>query len=119
MAGLDGVLEVRGLLRPCMVDGKKALFHRMYTHNYVIAPSPMLGGPPGGQLSFNLAVVEYENGELGEVPATKIKFLDTKQQMADFEACYYREGVDKDEQATDQEAEKAGGHKAPGKPEEV
>ena len=92
MAKYEGIkVKLDSLLRPCIVEGRKALFHRMYTRYQIVAPSPMVGGPPGGQISFTLAVVEFEDGSVREVHASMVKFLDTQCQMDEFEACYYKE----------------------------
>lgn len=69
-------------LRPCMVDGEKALFHRWEDFATVIEPSPMVGGHPGGQLRETFAIVEMESGQVMEVKPTKVKFEDTSEYMA-------------------------------------
>ena len=69
-------------LRPCMVDGEKALFHRWEDYATVIGPSPMVGGHPGGQLRETFAIVEMESGQVMEVKPTKVKFEDTSEYMA-------------------------------------
>lgn len=82
-------IKVDNNLRPCLAYGKKALFHRLHTRYRLLDASPLCGGHPGGQVSFNMAVVEYEDGSMAEVPTGGIKFLDTPYQMAEFEGCYY------------------------------
>lgn len=69
-------------LRPCVVDGEKALFHRWEDYATVIEPSPMVGGHPGGQLRETFAIVEMESGKVMEVKPTKVKFEDTSEYMA-------------------------------------
>ena len=69
-------------LRPCMVDGEKALFHRWEDYATVLEPSPMVGGHPGGQLRETFAIVEMESGQVMEVKPTKVKFEDTSEYMA-------------------------------------
>ena len=69
-------------LRPCMVDGERALFHRWEDYATVIEPSPMVGGHPGGQLRETFAIVEMESGQVMEVKPTKVKFEDTSEYMA-------------------------------------
>lgn len=68
-------------LRYCTVEGKKALFHQWNTRQYVVEPSPMIGGAPGGQIQYTYGLVEYENGQVDEVPPHHVIFLDTKQIM--------------------------------------
>lgn len=95
MAGLE--LEIKGLLRPCIVYGdKKALFHRWSDKCQVIEPSIAVGGHPGGQLSQTVAIIEYEDGSVAEVYPSRVRFLDTPGQMDEFEACYW--GGAKEEQ---------------------
>lgn len=69
-------------LRPCMVDGEKALFHRWEDYATILEPSPMVGGHPGGQLRETFAIVEMESGQVMEVKPTKVKFEDTSEYMA-------------------------------------
>ena len=69
-------------LRPCIVDGERALFHRWEDYATVIEPSPMVGGHPGGQLRETFAIVEMESGQVMEVKPTKVKFEDTSEYMA-------------------------------------
>ena len=76
MAGLDGVIEVRGMLRPCMVAGRKHLFHRWMERRWLVDASPLKGGPSGGQCSMVLAVVEDEYGQVHEVYPRDVRFLD-------------------------------------------
>ena len=91
MAGLDGVLEIRGMLRPCLVNGRKALFHRWMERRWLVDASPLQGGHPGGLCAMTMALVEDERGQIREVYPREVHFLDTHWQMAEFEACYYRE----------------------------
>lgn len=69
-------------LRPCTVDGVKALFHRWEDYAAVLEPSPMVGGHPGGQMRETFAIVEMEDGQIKEVKPSKVKFSDTKEYLA-------------------------------------
>lgn len=69
-------LDVGTKLRPCYVDGVKALFHRWGQHSRVVEPSPMVGGAPGGTVSYILGVVEFEDGRVKPVFPEKIRFVD-------------------------------------------
>ena len=69
-------------LRPCKVDGEKALFHRWEDYATVIEPSPMVGGHPGGQLRETFAIVEMESGQVREVKPSKVTFEDTRDYLA-------------------------------------
>lgn len=63
-------------LRPCYIDGIKAMFHRFSECSEIIKPSPMIGGHKGGILRWAVAIVEYENGIVSEVEVTKVRFAD-------------------------------------------
>ena len=68
-------------LRPCLVDfpisGKRnAYFHCWSCRAEPVAESPVIGGPPGGQYSMPVAVVEYDDGQVDVVTAHYIKFTD-------------------------------------------
>lgn len=82
-AGFDMVIKWD--LRPCLVDDQKALFHRWANKSQVVAPSNLMGGHFGGKLEQVMAVVEYEDGSVGEVYPYRVKFLDTPWAMAEFE----------------------------------
>lgn len=67
--------------RPCAVKVDKnksvqATFHRFCEHAYVVEPSPMIGGAPGGQISVPLAIVEYVDGTVHYVDPTQVTFTD-------------------------------------------
>ena len=49
-------------LRPCAVNGKKALFHTMEQCSRIVPPSLLAGGHNGGVVGEVLAIVEYEDG---------------------------------------------------------
>ena len=63
-------------LRPCYVDGIKALFHGWSQNNRVIEPSPMIGGGPGGTVAYTLGIVEFGDGTVKQVFPERIKFTD-------------------------------------------
>lgn len=66
-------------LRPCLVSGKTAFFHKWAEYSDVVAPSPMVGGAPGGVIKSTLAIVEYEGGTVSRCYPEEIKFLDRKE----------------------------------------
>ena len=82
MATLSGEIKfLTSEYRPCVVDGKKALFHK-WEHR---AEARGVGGYLKGQeepktipLAADFAIVELENGQVKEVEPWKIKFLDSK-----------------------------------------
>lgn len=75
MAGLN--VEIK--LRPCYILGKdskqKALFHCWSYHSDIYAPSPMVGGHPGGVVARMSAIVELEDGSVTLIHPQSIKFV--------------------------------------------
>lgn len=71
-------MKIEVELRPCMVEEKRALFHKWSDKSRIVEPSMMIGGHQGGVLKFTVGIVEYENGEIDEVLPNTIKFLDEK-----------------------------------------
>ncbi len=69
-------------LRACLVDGRPGLFHCWEHRSDVIAPSPMIGGHPGGQISMVYGIVELSDG-VKRVDPTKIKYTDEKNMILD------------------------------------
>lgn len=63
-------------LRPCLVNGEKALFHKWIESKYFVEPSPMVGGTIGGQVCNNFALIEYANGSVSVCKPENIVFLD-------------------------------------------
>lgn len=72
MAGLEMVVR----LRPCLVKGKKHLFHCWDHRAWTVGESALRGGHAGGQCSMVLAVVEDEYGQVHEVYPRDVRFLD-------------------------------------------
>lgn len=56
----------------------KGLCHGIFAIADVIAPSPLKGGHPGGQISSLMALVEFEDGTLQRVNVEDIQFCDNK-----------------------------------------
>ena len=67
--------------RSCIIvgEGLAVKFHKFYTLAYVVAPSIMVGGHPGGQVSDERALIEMPDGTIESVPACNIKFTDVEQ----------------------------------------
>lgn len=74
--------------RPCIVGGKKALFHRWTDKAQVVGESALRGGHSAGQLWVVVGIVEYEDGTIREVYPYEIRFVDHKLQ----EYCFYEPG---------------------------
>lgn len=70
----DPKILVENVLRPCFVDGKRALFHRWEDKAQVIGESPLAGGHSAGQLWVVVGIVEFEDGTVKEVYPYNIRF---------------------------------------------
>lgn len=79
---------IEKVLRPCLVDGKRALWHEWTTRQEIVPPSIMAGGHGGGQISATFALVEYEDGTVAEVYPSCVRFLDTVCKMANEKGAY-------------------------------
>lgn len=71
-------------LRPCIVNGRKALFHTWNEKSQVIQPSPMVGGHGGGLIKTTVGIIEYEDGIVTECYPYEIKFCDNEFQKYTF-----------------------------------
>lgn len=77
MAGLNGTITYRSSeYRPCLVDGKKALFHRWEDISQIVSPSLMVGGHNGGENKSVAGIVEFEDGTIKEILPGQIQFTD-------------------------------------------
>ncbi len=66
--------------RLCTVKGETGYFHTWEQYSKPIEPSPMVGGHPGGVVSYILGIVEFEDG-IRRVDPTEIKFCDEEHDM--------------------------------------
>lgn len=90
MASLERTITIsNSVYRPCIVDGKKALFHMWENFSKPVAGELHIGGAPAGTLSFILAIVEFEDGTVDRVLPQEVKFVDNKFSEYSFE---YKEG---------------------------
>lgn len=79
---MAGIL-VEHKLRPCYIDRsskkkvqkEKALFHGWSRISNVVEPSLMIGGAPGGTISYTTGIVEFEDGHVEEVFPETITFV--------------------------------------------
>lgn len=70
---------VETALRPCLVNGKKALFHRWEDSSTVMLPNNIIGKAIcGGDIKLVYGIIEDEKGQVGRVNPTAIQFLDNK-----------------------------------------
>ena len=63
-------------LRLCRVKGEIGYFHTWEHYMDVIGQSPMVGGHPGGQISYAHAIVEFPEGVVKRVDIKDILFID-------------------------------------------
>lgn len=91
MASIGSEIKIIGSeYRPCMIKGRKALFHRWEDKAQVY--NPMSIGQIPGQLKQTVGIVEYEDGTVHECYPGEIRFCDNKLQ----EYCFVPEDVDYD-----------------------
>lgn len=62
--------------RFCEVNKQLCYFHCWEHSATVVAPSLMIGGDPGGQLSCIVGIVETPDGFIKRVPIEDIRFCD-------------------------------------------
>jgi hypothetical protein len=65
-------------------ESRPAFCHHFSTVAYVLAPSILKGGHPGGQISEPCAIVEYKDGTVHTVPPSAVRFLDTEHLMQQY-----------------------------------
>lgn len=61
-------------LRKCSVNGKIGIFHCWEHYATVAAPSLMVGGHSGGQISQIFAIVEFPDGTVKRVEPYDVRF---------------------------------------------
>lgn len=86
MAGIDGTITfATAEYRPCLVNGRKAIFHRWADKAEIVGESPLLGGHAAGQIWGVFGIVENEDGYIAEVYPSRIKFLDSSRLFNEIE----------------------------------
>lgn len=76
MAEYKGLkMAIEHELRLCEVYGELGYFHCWEHYSMVIDASPMIGGHPGGVISYVRGIVEFKDG-VRRVTAESIKFCD-------------------------------------------
>ena len=76
MAEIAGKFLIETEKRPCIVNGKNALFHRWSDRAEIIEPALAIGGHSGGVMKWTVGIIEYEDGQVSEALPRNIKFLD-------------------------------------------
>lgn len=67
-------VKMNDVSRHCTVCGEKAVFHGWFEKSWVVPPSPLMGGHPGGTVGGVFGIVEYDDGKIGEVLPSDISF---------------------------------------------
>lgn len=75
MAGINSEITISTEKRLCVVDGRKALFHNWAEISYPVGEELMIGGRPAGQVSYVVALVEYEDGTVEKVDLNNQKLV--------------------------------------------
>lgn len=75
MAGIHSEITISTEKRLCVVDDRKAVFHKWVEISYPVGESAFRGGPPAGQVSYVVALVEYEDGTVERVDLSKKKLI--------------------------------------------
>lgn len=65
-------------IRPCFIDGEKALFHGWFEVSQIVCESIMIGGHPAGTVRGVLGLVELKDGRMCEVSSQRIRFPDSE-----------------------------------------
>lgn len=68
-----GIFETGRGGRKCLVGDEEAYFHGVFQLADTVSPSPMVGGDPGGQIAYPVAVVEKQDGTLTTVALNKVR----------------------------------------------
>ncbi len=77
MGKLDGTIALtHSEHRPCIVKGRKALFHRWEDKSEI--HNATLRGTISGVIKGTLAIIEYEDGVVTECYPYEVKFCDNK-----------------------------------------
>ena len=85
MASLDSTITIsNSVYRPCIADGKNALFHMWENFSKPLPAEIHIGGAPAGLLSFTWAIVEFEDGTVQRIPPQDVKFCDSKVKMKEY-----------------------------------
>lgn len=67
------------LNRKCIYKKTVCTFHGFFQRSMVMEPSLYLGGSDAGVLAYPVAVIETEKGEVLEVGAMKIQFVEDEE----------------------------------------
>ena len=71
-------LSITTHLRTCRYMNENYLFHCFGQYSYVRSQSILVGGPPAGQISRVIALIEDETGNIKAVEPEMITFTDNE-----------------------------------------
>lgn len=98
-----GVKPSKNKLRLCLVNDQLCYFHGWVVKNDIIAPSPMIGGHPGGVVSAAYGIIEFPDGKVDEfIRPGAIKFCDDIYRDLNVTNHYYQEKKKKEEETKDE-----------------
>lgn len=63
-------------MRPCLIKGKKCLFHRWVERRWLVGAGSLRASRAGGLCAVTMALVEDENGQIMEVYPREVRFID-------------------------------------------
>ena len=90
-------------LRLCVVNDQLCYFHGWVVKSDIIAPSPMIGGHPGGTISAAYGIIEFPDGKVDEfIRPGAIKFCDDIYRDLNVMNHYYQGKKEKEEETKDE-----------------
>lgn len=73
---MNNEITMKYELRPCIVEGRKALFHSWQRSvDYI---PPLKDKHLGGTTEYIIGIIELENGTIQQVSPDEIRFIDNK-----------------------------------------
>lgn len=93
-------------VRRCLVDGERCLFHLAYVKHWTHGASPLIGGFIAGQESRLFALLEGSDGTMREVPATRVRLLDSEMSLGE---CRWGDALASGRKSSDDERTSRGG----------
>lgn len=76
MANLSSTITITMEYRPCIVKGRKALFHRW--SEIAQLRDAIVQGTASGQIKQTVGIIEYEDGVVADCYPYEIRFCDNK-----------------------------------------
>lgn len=73
-------IEIRMNTRLCKVKGELGIFHIWEQYSELLGASPLVGGPPAGNVSRVFGIVEFSDG-VRRIDPTNIAFCDEQNEI--------------------------------------